>query len=80
MTKIQKKNEARYTKLAKVLGINQKGEPCETDESYAPLFIRNKFKVPTINNYSEAYHSKINAVDGNLKISINNRLALLVNH
>lgn len=75
-----KKNEARYTKVAKVLGIDVKGQPCEIDDSYSPLFIRSERNVPTTNNYSEAYHSKINAIAGNFKISINNRLALLVNH
>ncbi len=75
-----KKDEKRYLKIAKVLGIDWKGNNYPTDNSYSPLYIRIEKKVPTTNNYSEAYHAKINEIAGNFKISVHNRLALLANH
>lgn len=77
---LDKNNIKRFLKVGKVLGIDLDGSAIETEVSYSPLFNRIAYGIPTTNNYSESFHSKINSIAGDQRLTINNRLSLVANY
>lgn len=56
------------------------GKPIEREKSFECLYERILLKIPTTNNHAESYHSKINSVAADMRLSINNRLSLVACH
>ena len=73
-------DDARFIKVGHTLGIDMNGEAIEKKRSYALLYERIQNKIPTTTNHCESYHSKINSVAGDLRLSLNNRLSLIAHH
>ena len=73
------KDDKRYIKVGKILGVNVIGQPIEIEKSYTPLFERIERKTPTTTNFAESFHQKINSVAGNQHLNICSRLTLLAN-
>lgn len=56
------------------------GKPIERKKSFACLYERILLKISTTTNHAESYHSKINSVAAYMRLTINNRLSLVVCH
>lgn len=76
----KKRDDARYCKVGRVLGIDPKGNQIEKNPFYSVLYERIIQKVPTTNNHNESYHARINSFAADMRYSINNRLSLVVDH
>ena len=56
------------------------GKPNEREKSFAILYERILLKIPTTTNHAESYHSRINSVAADMRLTINNRLSLVACH
>lgn len=74
------KNDWRFLKVGRTLGIDMHGNCIEKEKSFAILYERILLKIPTTTNHCESYHSKINSVAAERRLTINNKLSLVACH
>lgn len=73
-------DDIRFKKVSQVLGLDPDGEPVETNNAYAPIYLRIEENVPTTTNHIESFHKHLNEITKPARFSLTLKLAYIIQY
>ena len=76
----ENKDDARFEKVSKVLGVDVNGNYVEVKKEYSPYFKRSVYGIPTTTNHVESFHKQLNGIFKATRLSLPLRLAYIIKY